>query len=102
MTAEFGRNSLQANVATKSGTNSFHGSASEFYRGSALSSQPVEEKAQNPPLPKGRFVRNVFGAAVGGPIVKDKTFFYGAFEGTRVRGNSKDFFYIPTSQFNAN
>ncbi|HUM06327.1 MAG TPA: TonB-dependent receptor [Terriglobales bacterium] len=100
MTAEFGRNSLQANVATKSGSNSFHGSASEFYRGSALSSQPVEEKSQD--LAKGRFVRNVFGAAVGGPIVKDKTFFYGAFEGTRVRGNSKDFFYVPTDQFFAN
>ena len=102
MTAEFGRNALQANVATKSGTNNFHGSLSEFYRGSALSTQPVEEKAQTPPLPKGRFVRNVFGAAVGGPIVKDKTFFYGAFEGTRVRGNSKDFFFVPTDQFNAN
>src|SRR6266576_3762811 len=100
MTAEFGRNALQANVATKSGSNNFHGSLSEFYRGSALSSQPVEEKSQD--LPKGRFVRNVFGAAVGGPVVKDKTFFYTAFEGTRVRGNSKDFFYVPTDQFTAN
>jgi hypothetical protein len=100
MTSEFGRNALQANVATKSGTNNFHGSLSEFYRGSALSTQPVEEKSQD--LPKGRFVRNVFGAAVGGPVIKDKTFFYAAFEGTRVRGNSKDFFYIPTPQFNAN
>src|SRR2546430_8293904 len=44
-----------ANVATKSGSNNFHGSLSEFYRGSALSSQPVEEKSQD--LPKGRFVR---------------------------------------------
>jgi len=100
MTAEFGRNALQANVATKSGSNNFHGSASEFYRGSALSSQPVEEKAIG--APKGRFVRNVFGAAFGGPIVKDRTFFYTAFEGTRVRGNSKDLFYVPTDQFLAN
>jgi hypothetical protein len=100
MTAEFGRNALQANVATKSGTNNFHGSLSEFYRGSALSSQPVEEKALD--IPKGRFVRNVFGAAVGGPVVKDKTFFYTAFEGTRVRGNSKDLFYVPTDNFLAN
>jgi len=97
MTAEFGRNALQANVATKSGTNNFHGSLSEFYRGSSLSSQPIEEKATG--TPKGRFVRNVFGAAIGGPIVKDKTFFYTAFEGTRVRGNSKNFYYIPTPQF---
>jgi hypothetical protein len=100
MTAEFGRNALQANVATKSGTNNFHGALSEFYRGSGLSSQPVEEKALG--IPKGRFVRNVFGAAVGGPIVKDKTFFYAAFESTRVRGNSKDLFYVPTAAFNAN
>ena len=100
MTAEFGRNALQANVATKSGSNNFHGALSEFYRGSGLSSQPVEEKANS--TPKGRFVRNVFGAAFGGPVVKDKTFFYGAFEGTRVRGNSKNFYYVPTDQFLAN
>ncbi len=100
MTAEFGRNALQANVATKSGTNNFHGSASEFYRGSALSSQPVEEKAND--IAKGRYVRNVFGAAFGGPVIKDKTFFFASFEGSRVRGNSKDFFFVPTDQFLAN
>jgi hypothetical protein len=100
MTAEFGRNALQANVATKSGSNSFHGALSEFYRGSGLSTQPIEEKANN--IAKGKFVRNVFGAAVGGPIVKDKTFFYGAFEGTRVRGNSRNFYFVPTDQFLAN
>jgi hypothetical protein len=97
MTAEFGRNSLQANVATKSGSNSIHGSLSEFYRGSTLSSQPVEEKVND--LPKGRFVRNVFGASVGGPIVKDKTFFFGAFEGIRVRSTGRNFYYVPTQQF---
>ncbi|HEX3323431.1 MAG TPA: TonB-dependent receptor [Terriglobales bacterium] len=97
MTAEFGRNSLQANVATKSGTNAIHGSLSEFYRGSALSSQPVEEKVND--LPKGRFVRNVFGASLGGPIIKDKTFYFGAFEGTRVRSTGRNFYYVPTQQF---
>ena len=87
-------------TATKSGSNSFHGALSEFYRGSGLSTQPIEEKANN--IAKGKFVRNVFGAAVGGPIVKDKTFFYGAFEGTRVRGNSRNFYFVPTDQFLAN
>ena len=97
MTAEFGRNVVQANVVTKSGTNSFHGSASEFYRGAALSSQPIEEKAND--IPKGNYVRNVFGASLGGPIIKNKTFFFGAFEGTRVRSTGRNFYYVPTSTF---
>jgi hypothetical protein len=97
MTAEFGRNVVQANVVTKSGTNSFHGSASEFYRGAALSSMPIEEKAND--IAKGNYVRNVFGAAVGGPIIKNKTFFFGAFEGTRVRSTGRNFYYVPTANF---
>ena len=74
-----------------------HGALSEFYRGSALSSQPVEEKVNG--LPKGRFVRNVFGASLGGPIIKDRTFYFGAFEGTRVRSTGRNFYYVPTQQF---
>jgi hypothetical protein len=97
MTAEFGRNSTQANVVTKSGTNRFHGTASEFYRGAALSTQPIEEKVNS--LPKSNYVRNVFGAALGGPIVKNKTFFFGAFEGTRVRSTGQNFYYVPTQNF---
>jgi hypothetical protein len=100
MTAEFGRNALQANVATRSGSNNFHGALSEFYRGAALSSQPVEEKVNR--IAKGNYVRNVFGAALGGPIIKDRTFFYGAFEGTRVRSVGRSFYYVPTQQFAAN
>ncbi len=100
MTAEFGRNTLQANVVTKSGSNSLHGSAYEYYRGSALSSQPVEEKVNG--LPKSRYVRNVFGGSLGGPIVKNKTFFFGALEGIRVRSSGRNFYYVPTSQFSAN
>ncbi|HEV8525896.1 MAG TPA: TonB-dependent receptor [Terriglobales bacterium] len=97
MTAEFGRNTVQANVVTKSGTNSLHGSAYEYYRGSALSSTPVEEKVNG--IPKGRYVRNVFGGALGGPIVKDKTFFFGALEATRVRSQGRNFYYVPTQEF---
>jgi len=97
MTAEFGRNALLANVVTKSGTNRLHGSASEFYRGAALSSQPVEEKVND--IPKGNYVRNVFGASLGGPIIKNKTFFFGAFEGTRVRSVGRNFYYVPTTNF---
>ncbi|PYX63609.1 MAG: hypothetical protein DMG74_16145 [Acidobacteria bacterium] len=100
MTAEFGRNSLLANVVSKSGTNNLHGALSEFYRGAALSSRPVEEKANN--IAKGNFVRNVFSGALGGPIVKDKTFFYGAFEGTRVRSIGRNLWFVPTQQFATN
>jgi Carboxypeptidase regulatory-like domain len=58
-------------VFTKSGTNKFHGTLSEFYTGSALSAR-TEFQTQVP-----RFLRNDFGGTVGGPIIKDKTFFFG-------------------------
>ena len=75
MTAEFGRNAVVTNVVTKSGTNQFHGSASEYYRGAALTANTVQNKENGTPKPN--FVRNDFTFAAGGPIIKDKTFFFG-------------------------
>jgi carboxypeptidase family protein len=97
MTAEFGRNAVVTNVITKSGTNSIHGSAYEFYRGAALSSTPFDDNANG--LPKSNFVRNLFGGSVGGPIIKDKTFFFGSFEGLRIRSSSTSPFFVPTQDF---
>ncbi len=103
MTAEFGRNALQANVITRSGGNTFHGSAYEFYRGSALSTWTAEDKANKAaygsPTTKQTYVRNVFGGAIGGPVIRDKTFFFGALEGTRVRSSGRNFYYVPTQAF---
>lgn len=97
MTSEFGRNSAVTNVVTKSGTNSFHGSASEYYRGAAITANTVDNKARG--LDKPNFVRNDFTFTGGGPIIKDKTFFYGALEGVRVRSSGNNFWWVPTQQF---
>ena len=73
--AEFGRTAGGVvNVITKSGTNQLHGSAYEFQRLEALSSDTSDGK------PLDGFHREQFGGTIGGPIVKDKMFFFGAFE----------------------
>ncbi|MGE0407032.1 MAG: TonB-dependent receptor [Candidatus Korobacteraceae bacterium] len=97
MTAEFGRNTVQANVITRSGGNQLHGSLYEYHRGSALSSLPVEDKANG--LSKSRYVRNLFGGSMGGAIVPDRTFYFGSLEGLRVRSSGRNFYYVPTGRF---
>jgi len=69
------------NAVTKSGTNSFHGDVYEFIRNSALDSRDYFSRSANTPLAQLR--RNQFGAAAGGPIIKDKTFIFGDYEGFR-------------------
>src|SRR3989337_2057824 len=65
------------NIATRSGTNQFHGSAFEFLRNSALDARNFFDR-EIPP-----FRRNQFGGALGGPLRKDQTFFFGTYEGLR-------------------
>ena len=80
--AEYGKTSGGVvNAVTRSGTNAFHGSVYEFLRNSALDAKNFFE--QDPTLPKATFKRNQFGAAVGGPIIKDRTFFFADYEGVR-------------------
>src|SRR6202171_4568683 len=69
------------NAITKSGTNSFHGDVYEFIRNSALDSRDYFSRSANTPL--AQFRRNQFGGAAGGPIIKDKTFIFGDYEGFR-------------------
>jgi hypothetical protein len=77
--AEYGkRPGAQVNVVTANGTNQWHGSAYEFLRNSALDARNFFDHGDIP-----HFERNVFGASVGGPIVKDKTFFFVNYEGFR-------------------
>lgn len=81
--AEFGRNSgAQINVITKAGTNSLHGEFWDYYRGSALNALDPDEKAAKLTRP-ARFNRNQFGADAGGPIIKNRTFIFGLFQGDR-------------------
>ena len=85
--AEYGRASGGVvNLVTKSGSNAFHGSAYEYNRVSALSSNTEQNDATD--TPKGVFTRNDFGFAVGGPIKKDKLFFFNNTEWIRVRSGS--------------
>ncbi len=67
------------NIVTKSGTNNLHGSLYEFFQNSAFD---AHSPLQPPPLPH-QLRQNQFGAALGGPIAKDKTFFYVNYEGKR-------------------
>src|SRR5437773_3982309 len=71
------------NMVTRSGTNSFHGSAYDFVRNNILTANDWFNDLSGLPLAARR--RNVFGATVGGPIRKDKTFFFFDYEGTRDR-----------------
>jgi Carboxypeptidase regulatory-like domain len=79
--AEYGRNSgAVVNVVTKSGTNDLHGSFYEFFRNDVLNAHPFTFVQS----PKPAFKQNQFGGTIGGPIKKDKTFFFASYEGRRV------------------
>ena len=82
--AEYGRNSgAVINIVTKSGTNALHGSLLEYFRSGKLGARNYFNLAPNPKAP---FNNNQFGGALGGAIVKDKTFFYADYEGQRENG----------------
>jgi hypothetical protein len=82
--AEFGRaGGAVLNATIKSGTNDIHGSAWEFLRNDVLDAADFFQNAGG--QPKGAFKRNQFGIAGGGPIFRNKTFWFGDFEGTRIR-----------------
>ena len=84
--AEHGRNPVQIELVTKSGTNRFHGSLWEFLRNEKLDAFNTFAKRAGAKKPK--LSRNQFGGTIGGPIIKDKTHFFFAFEGTTVRQES--------------
>lgn len=97
-TAEYGRASAGVvNLATKSGSNTFHGSAYEYNRVSALSSATFEDNALG--NPKSTYVRNQFGGSMGGPIKKDKIFFFGNGEWNRIRSSANSQAYVVDPAF---
>ena len=97
---EYGRNSGSVvNILTKSGSNRLHGSAFEFLRNSAMDARNYFNRAVDStgaPVKKTAFRNNNFGASLGGPIIKDRTFFFGAYEGQRERVGSDFTFLVPT------
>ncbi len=85
-TAEFGTGTGgQISVVTKSGSNAFHGSAFEFLRNDALDARNFFDRVRPGGNSKLPLRMNQFGGSVGGPIVKDRVFFFGSYEGYRLR-----------------
>ncbi len=99
--AEFGKAVAGLVTAqTKSGTNEFHGSAFEYRRSDAQQARdPFAESAPDPLT--GRFIpsnlHNQFGGSVGGPIIKDKVFFFGDYQGLREKTGSATLTTVPTA-----
>ena len=92
--ASFGRSAgAQVNVVLKSGSNALHGSIYEFHRNGALDAKNFFAPA-NEPAPQ--YLRNQFGFSLGGPIRKDKTFFFTDYEGTRGREGITRVTNVPT------
>jgi hypothetical protein len=92
--AEYGRNSgAIINIVTKSGTNSWHGSTLEFFRSGKMGARNYFNLDS---VPKSPFNNNQFGGALGGPIVKDKAFFYVDYEGQRENGGQAGITCVPT------
>src|SRR5215472_6066138 len=98
-TAQYGRQAgLQMNATTKSGTNTFHGNASYWWNGSSLNANDWFSNSAGTPRPFAN--SNQWAASVGGPIVKNKLFFFADQEGLRfVLPGSSGNQYVPTSQF---
>jgi hypothetical protein len=89
--AEFGHHTGGiVNAATKSGANTFSGSLFEFHRNSAMDAQNYFDAT------KPEFQRNLFGASLGGPVVKDQTFFFVNYEGLHERLGSTRSFNVPS------
>ncbi len=89
--AEFGRgNGAILNAIIKSGTNSFHGDVYEFFRNDALDGRNAFDSSRQP------YHQNQFGATLGGPILKDRTFFFIDYEGFRVIQALPQLSLVPT------
>ncbi|MGI4829971.1 MAG: hypothetical protein ACRYFU_17505, partial [Janthinobacterium lividum] len=95
------------NLTTRTGTNAFHGAAYEYNRISALASNTHYEDAVNyvrrsqglANNPNDHFVRNQFGYAFGGPVIRDKIFFFSSTEWARIRSSAQQNNVVPTAAF---
>lgn len=98
--AEYGRSAGGViNVVTKSGTNQLHGSGFEFFRNNALDARNYFNDrfdGDGNSIPQNSFHNNQFGGSLGGPIIKDKTFFFVDYEGMREKGAESSRACVPT------
>src|SRR6185295_4348450 len=90
--AQGGASGAQASAVTKSGTNEFHGDLFEFLRNDLFNATPyigvIDSKTGN--KKHSTLKRNQFGGTAGGPIVKNRLFFFGAYQGTTLRADPAD------------
>lgn len=93
--AQFASGGAVVNVITRSGGNQVHGSAFEFFRNADLNARQFFDGAKPP------FQQNQFGAAVGGPIIHNKTFFFADYQGLRVHESSTSVVTEPTAAMRA-
>jgi Carboxypeptidase regulatory-like domain len=90
-TSQFAGNGAVINATSRSGTNDLHGGAYEFFRNNVLDARDIVDPVSGPPP----FRRNQFGADLGGPIKKDKLFFFGNYEGLRQSLATTTDIYLP-------
>ena len=100
--ADQGRSSGgQIALVTKSGTNSFHGSLYEQHRPTVTAANDwfnkQAELSNGLPNVPGKIIRNTFGGSIGGPIKKDRLFFFGTYEGQRLAENQQEQRNVPTA-----
>jgi hypothetical protein len=92
--AEYGRNTgAVVNIITRSGTNNFHGSLYEYNRNTIFDARNYFNTSPNP---QSHLNNNNFGGSLGGPVIRDRTFFFAAYEGQRERVGSDFNFQVPT------
>ena len=91
--AESGPGTTQVIIATKEGTNQYHGTAFEYNRVRALEAANFFATG----VPKAQFIRNEFGGSMGGPIKKNKAFFFGSYEGFKYRSAATRQSAMPTA-----
>jgi len=91
----FGQASTQINFVSRRGGNQFHGRVYEDFRNAALNANSWRNDVAK--LPKNKLILNDFGGSVGGPILKDKLFFFGTFATRRVPGSFSPYNYLLTS-----
>jgi outer membrane receptor protein involved in Fe transport len=100
--SEYGRNSgAVVNIVTRSGTNRLHGSLYEYNRNSAFDARNyfnTKLQQDGTPNPQSHFNNNNFGGSAGGPIIKDRAFFFLAYEGQREVVGSDFNLFVPTKQ----
>jgi len=100
-----GTSGAQVSLVTKSGTNSFHGSVYEYLRNTYTSANDffikTAELQSGEPNKPPELIRNVFGASVGGPMIKDRLFFFLNYEGTRRAEQASQVATVPTDALRA-